>query len=357
MKIGIVCNSFKKDGGMETYTLQLTEALIPFLDSKPIIFTRKIEASEKLLKKVNIYKVNVSWLPRVFKELYFSWKVKKLKKKLGIDILIGCCRCSGVDIVMCGGTHKGFLLTKNNRTLFDKISERIEEKQNEEAVKIIAHSIQMKNELENLYGVPEEKISVFYPPVSTERFHPVSDHQKKEIREKLGLSLDKLYFLFVSSSHKRKGLPLLAEFFSTTNLPITLLVVGKKLDQPIRNVEYFGYSNKIEELYQAADFSVLASNYEPFGLAAVESVASGIPIIISDKVGSNEIINERHKYVFEADNLESLRGQIDKALAERASSTNEEEVPKFSYDLSVSNHAQKVFQVIKSVYTERKNGA
>lgn len=355
MKIGITCNSFKNDGGMETYTIQLVEALLPYLDSKPIIFTKKVDPKHPLLNKVEVVKINVSWIPRILKDLFFSRKVKKLKNSKNVDILIGCCRCTGVDIVMCGGTHKGFVLSKESKSIFDRITEKIETTQNNYAKFIIAHSKLMKEELMKLYGIPEEKIKVFYPPVSYDKFHPVTSLEKESLRKKLGLSSNKLYFLFVSSSHKRKGLDLLSQFFSTTNLPVTLLVVGKKLEKSIRNVEYFGYSNKVEELYQAADFCILASKYEPFGLAAVESVASGTPVIISSRLGSNEIVAPEFKYVFEPDNIESLKVQIEKAIRELPlSKTSEPNQKKFTYDLSVHYHVSRVIEVINSLQLKRK---
>lgn len=354
MKIGIVCNSFKNDGGMETYTLQLVEALLPYLESKPVILTKKIDPEQKLLNNVSSIKINVAWLPRILKDLYFSWKVKKLKKQLGIDILIGCCRCSASDIVMCGGTHKGFVLSKGRRTLYDRVIEKIETSQNNSAKFIVAHSKLMKDELIRLYGVPSGKISVLYPPVSYAKFHPVSKDEKEKLRKKLGLSSEKLYFLFVSSSHKRKGLDLLAQYFSETNLPVTLLVVGKKVDRSIKNVEYFGYSNNIEELYQAVDFSILASNYEPFGLAAVESVASGTPIVASNKLGSNEIIENNFKYVFEAGSIESLRTQIELAIKNSSPLTKgRDNKTKFNYDLSVHYHVSKVLEIINSIHSKK----
>ena len=170
----------------------------------------------------------------------------------------------------------------------------------------------------------------------------------------MGLSSEKLYFLFVSSSHKRKGLDLLAQYFSETNLPVTLLVVGKKVDRSIKNVEYFGYSNNIEELYQAVDFSILASNYEPFGLAAVESVASGTPIVASNKLGSNEIIENNFKYVFEAGSIESLRTQIELAIKNSSPLTKgRDNKTKFNYDLSVHYHVSKVLEIINSIHSKK----
>ena len=54
-------------------------------------------------------------------------------------------------------------------------------------------------------------------------------------------------------------------------------------------VEFVGHVADVRSLYAAADVAVLFSRYEGFGLAAVESMASGIPTIVSDVPGLREV--------------------------------------------------------------------
>ena len=44
------------------------------------------------------------------------------------------------------------------------------------------------------------------------------------------------------------------------------------------------------ELYQAADFTIMASQYEPFGLIGLESILSGTPVIFSENMGCLEVL-------------------------------------------------------------------
>ena len=99
-------------------------------------------------------------------------------------------------------------------------------------------------------------------------------------------------FLFPSTGHKRKGLDLLADFFEHTDLPVKLAVAGSPLPRPMKNVVGLGFCTNMSELYRAADFTVMASLYEPFGLVGVESVLCGTRVVLSDNMACTEVMND-----------------------------------------------------------------
>jgi glycosyltransferase involved in cell wall biosynthesis len=51
--------------------------------------------------------------------------------------------------------------------------------------------------------------------------------------------------------------------------------------------------NQLAMLYRAADIALIPSIYEPFGYAALEAMASGVPVIATDAGGLAEIITHR----------------------------------------------------------------
>lgn len=55
-------------------------------------------------------------------------------------------------------------------------------------------------------------------------------------------------------------------------------------------VTFLGNVSDIPALYRKADIALLSTRYEGFGLAAVEAMASGTPLIISDVPGVREIV-------------------------------------------------------------------
>jgi glycosyltransferase involved in cell wall biosynthesis len=60
--------------------------------------------------------------------------------------------------------------------------------------------------------------------------------------------------------------------------------------QVSNNVKFCGWSNNPAEFYQQADVFLLTSNYEGWGLAAVEAASFGLPIIMTDVGCAGEFI-------------------------------------------------------------------
>ena len=61
----------------------------------------------------------------------------------------------------------------------------------------------------------------------------------------------------------------------------------------IDNKVYFaGYcdSKKVQKMYKCADVAVFPSTYEPFGIVALEAMLAGVPTVVSDVGGLNEIV-------------------------------------------------------------------
>ena len=314
MKIGICCNVFGPSGGMERYTLDITKGLIE-KGYQLEIFTKKVDKATANEFGIPVHHCNLKLIPGKLRDYFFSRWLQKSRTEFGITTMIGCCRNTASDIAMCGGTHVGFLKAIGRTpTLFDKLAIGIEREFYSRAKMVIAHSRLMSHELQEFYQVNSEKISVLYPPSSLDRFSPCTPDEKIRLRNQFDLPLDKKVFLFVSSSHERKGFPLLRKFFETTSLPVILAVAGRPIPCGLKNIRYLGFRNDIENLYRACDFSILASLYEPFGLAAVESVLCGTPVVLSKNIASSEIIPDFTKFSFTKNDLGSLTAAIGQAL-------------------------------------------
>lgn len=344
MKIGICCNVFGPSGGMERYTLDLTKGL---LDNghEVEIFTKKIKPIPELAFDVPVHRCNLSLFPGKIHDYLFSLWLKKAREKHNITALIGCCRNFAADLAICGGTHIGFLKAIHRQPrLSDKLAIHVERRYYREAKTIVAHSRLMAKELQEFYGIDNLKIKVLYPPSSLTRFSPCSEQERLRLRRQLDLPEDRKVFLFVSSSHERKGFPLLQKFFETTSLPVTLAVAGRPIPQGLNNIRYLGYRNDIENLYRACDFSILASLYEPFGLAAVESLLCGTPVVLADNVASGEIIPDASKFTFKCNDSESLSCAIAEAVkSDRIALTD---TPALSETLGIENHVKAIESLI-----------
>jgi glycosyltransferase involved in cell wall biosynthesis len=112
-------------------------------------------------------------------------------------------------------------------------------------------------------------------------------------------------FLFAGATIFRKGIDLLLEAFRAVDrrLPgaARLVVVGPRgechalLARPGNgNVLVYPAVAQAEllEIFRSADCLVLPSRHDSFGMAVVEAMACGVPVIVSEMVGAREAIEE-----------------------------------------------------------------
>jgi glycosyltransferase involved in cell wall biosynthesis len=77
------------------------------------------------------------------------------------------------------------------------------------------------------------------------------------------------------------------------------------------NITFKGHQDNIKPYLAAADIFVLPSFYEGFGIAVIEAMAAGIPVIASDVGGLPEIItDEDNGILFASGNAEDLAEKI-----------------------------------------------
>lgn len=316
LNIGIACQALKQSGGMERYVLDLIDVLHE-LGIRPTVFARKFDKELTQYQWVEAVRVNVNWLPSKCRDYWFSRQMPKLKEENKIDILLSTSRISCADVAICGGTHKGFLQAMNReRNFWDKIQCQLEESFYKNAKVVVAHSKLMQQEIRDLYGINSSKIHCIYPPVNLERFDVLSSlEDKKKLRNRLGLPADKYLFVYpVGGDFKRKGMQILKDFFSKTDLPIELVIVGKEPKDYFPNMKYLGYCSDMKSLYQAVDFTIMASCYEPFGLIGPESVACGTRLVLSDRVACKEVLSESAFVTFDPLSIKSLEHSISSLL-------------------------------------------
>jgi len=350
IRMAVSSNAPSHPGGAERYAIDLAHGLAKrgFETTYFASHFRTLGLVDPSIKQFPIR--GTAFLPRLFKENVYSHKVKKAKNKVGVDVLVACNTVVAADIAMCGGTHIGFLKAiQKTASKRDSRKIKLESRMYEQSSLIMAHSNLMRQELLNLYGLPDEKICVLYPPVDHKRFSLVSDTKRQELREAHGFKDSEVVLLFPSSSHSRKGLDLVLAAVERIGHPLVLAVAGKEPEVTSERLRYLGYVDEIQTCYQAADFAILAPLYEPFGLVGVESVLCGTPVIFPDNVGCNEVLDETARYIFEPANLDGLYSALTAILQKRENNPKSLRVvdPKKSilYDYKIESHVNEVIKM------------
>jgi len=172
---------------------------------------------------------------------------------------------------------------------------------------IIVRSKFMEEEMRKLYGDVGEGKTIRIPLcVDTQRFSFVED--PRVIREELGLPLNRPILLTVRRLVARMGFENLIAAMShvVKQVPEALLLIGGKgyLEERLRtqarqlnletNVKFLGFipEEKLPKYYQAADLFILPTMaLEGFGLATIEALSCGTPVIATP-VGANPEVLE-----------------------------------------------------------------
>lgn len=345
LRVGVTCNSFAQSGGMEKYALGVIEALIE-LGHKPIVFCKKADKNIPVYKDCEVLICPFKWLPSKLRTAYFSQWLIKIRQKVKVDCVIGCCQGGGQEIVACGGNHIGYLNAMHRAPRFwDTWTINAEKRQYEMAKVVVAHSDMMRRELLEFYKLPKSKVTVIYPPQELSVRTGIVD--KIVLRKKLNLPIDKKLFLFPSSSHKRKGFDLLKQYFSNTKFDECLVVAGRPIDGQYKNILYIGFVNNMVELYQACDYTVMASLYEPLGLVPIEGICCGTPAIVSSMCGCRECIDQEAVKTFEAQNINSFE-TVMRDLRENPINLKMpyQQYLKVSLGLTYKDHVQKLLTMI-----------
>lgn len=314
MSFVISNHGLRNSGGIERY-LQTLVTELHARGVRPKVIAKSFDKSMAEYAWVDAVRLNVTWAPRKWRDFAFNWRLGRLKRGGLGGPLIACNQTSAADIAICGSTHPGFLASMDAQAgWLDRQKIMLERAHLTNARVIVAHSALMKAQVQRYYGIAASKIAVLYPPVDGQRFCTVSDDVRQALRATMGFAPDKAVFLLASTGHKRKGLDLLAKFFSTTKLPVCLAVAGRPIPMSSPNIHYLGYRTDMEDVYRAVDFTVMASSFEPFGLVGVESVLCGTPMLMAKEAGCAEVIGPLAGQTFALDREESFAEAVDVAL-------------------------------------------
>lgn len=183
-----------------------------------------------------------------------------------------------------------------------------EEKIFNQANLVLANSRFTSDMLKAEYGLPINRTRVVYKAVDVDLFTRPQQYAKtNDIGVARGHRAFKL--LFVGSNWQRKGLDILFEALSM------LITSGKDVEVIVVGPEAFGASAEIKEgimqspyadhfqfvgrvtrqhvpaYYWDADLMVLPSRAEALGVAVIESLAAGLPVVATHVGGIPEIID------------------------------------------------------------------
>lgn len=222
-----------------------------------------------------------------------------------------------------------------------------------EATEVIVNSNFMKNDLQRLFGLPYDKINVVPNGINLSNFTGIE--RDYDFRRQYAMDNEKI-ILYVGRLVYEKGIQHLIAAMPkilSNYHDAKLIIAGRggmieELKEEAKNlglndkVYFTGYLNskQVQKMYKCADVAVFPSTYEPFGIVALEAMLAGVPTVVSDVGGLNEIIDHR------VDGMKAYAGNANSIA---------DSVTTLLYDHQLaSNASKKAIQKVKEQFNWEK---
>jgi len=195
----------------------------------------------------------------------------------------------------------------------------------------VAISSVLRQELED-HGVDPAKTCIIANGVDIQRFVPANPADRERIRRTIGLPLDHKLIVYTGRLVSYKGLPRLLRVWQnlTVSHPDVQLVLVGEGSEDIHNCEaelhrfveenalgdqirFTGMVEDVADYLRASDAFVFPTEEEAFGLAAVEAMACGLPVVSTRTGGLADFISEENGAIaFESD--DELRNGLQRVI-------------------------------------------
>ncbi len=173
------------------------------------------------------------------------------------------------------------------------------------AEQVIACSAYMRDHVSDVYGIEEERIAVIPNGIDPADLQPFDGEEMRRLRGEFAAPEEKLVLLIGRLVYEKgfqialEAMPQVIEALGN----VRFLVAGSgthehELRQQATALgldhhgSFLGWigDDVLHTLYRIADLTVVPSIYEPFGLVALEAMASGCPCLVADTGGLREVV-------------------------------------------------------------------
>jgi glycogen(starch) synthase len=200
------------------------------------------------------------------------------------------------------------------------------------ADRVIACSYYMREQIADIFGVEEERVAVIPNGIDPEDLQPQDEPELRRLRAEFAAPDERLVLLIGRLVYEKgfqlalQAMPRLLDAVPGTRF----LVAGSGthehelrrqaaelgLDDHGTFLGWIG-DDVLHSLYRIADVCVVPSIYEPFGLVALEAMASGCPCIVADTGGLREVVPHNEAGLrFRARDPEALGEMVERLLTD-----------------------------------------
>jgi len=270
----------------------------------------------------------------LWRDASFSGGVRRLLLREKFDLVQSHERIPGCDVYRAGdGVHRQWLAYRmKSAPALERLGVRLNpyhryvcaaERSMFESPAlraVICNSKMVAAEIRKHFSVAPEKLHVIYNGVDLEYFHPAHRRAiRAAARKEFGCMEDDTVFSFVGSGFARKGLGAAIDALAATGRRNLRLVVAGQDRATAKfvaraghagvadRVVFLGGREDVRTAYAGSDCFILPTRYDPFPNAALEALAMGLPVIVSNQCGAAELVSPGSTgWICEPDSVASL---------------------------------------------------
>ncbi len=313
------------EGGLARHVQKLSEALVERGDEVHVLTRGGEEAPSEDVAGVHVHRVREPTRPTDLGE-FVAWVERMNSDMLAAGVELG--DRHSFDLVhghdwlvanACDHLAKRFdvpLVTTIHATEYGRHQGHVEERVQSyihgverwitnRSDRVIVCSTFMREQIVDIFGVEEDKVEVIANGIDPEDLQPQDEEELKRLRAEFA-EPDESLVLLVGRLVYEKGFQFALEALPEIieRLPKTRFIVagsGTHEEELRRQAEELGLmehgkflgwigDDVLHSLYRIADVCVVPSIYEPFGLVALEAMASSCPCIVADTGGLREVV-------------------------------------------------------------------
>lgn len=217
-------------------------------------------------------------------------------------------------------------------------------------------SVSTENKRKSIaHGLIDENNVIVLPNcVDTNIIHPSSN---RDFRSQLGVNDDDFLIVFVGGFINRKGAGRLSSAIDLLHDDhIKVAFIGKPIsgDVCLPRCEGIVFQGPLEHdavapFLQVADLFVLPTLKEGCSNAIVEALASGLPVVSSNRPFNDDILNENNSIVVDPESIEAIADAILQMKNNKdLYAAKKEYTVRHSGDFSIDERARKIYEFILS---------
>ena len=315
-RVAVVIPKYGLIGGGERFAAELTERLARKGKYEFHVFANRWSST---CGETAFHKIPSIRYPRFLRPIGFAWLADRMVAKGRFDLVHSHERIFRADVFSLHSVpHAGWVrdVRRKRPGLFDLATVSVEKRMMESGAGVfLPVSTLAMGAFAREYRIDPSRFRVMHPGVDAGKFSlPDRSSCRLDIRSRHGIGSSETVVLFVGMNFEVKGLDgIMASVARVREKPggrnLLLLVVGKGDIRKYGKIAHrLGIGDAVvfagpqaegmERYYLASDIFMMLSKFDTFGMAVLEAMAAGLPVVISGGVGAKDLVeNGRNGFV------------------------------------------------------------